>query len=107
MASASLIAGAVWLSPQIYYSYYRLVLPGLPPQWVLSGWAAIETLLRQVRLSPDANLADQLVGLTFWSLLVMTCWVFVFAHPQVQRRVSARAAGVGAAILYGLIYGFT
>jgi len=107
LASAALMAGAVGLSPQIYYSYYRLVLPDLPAQWVLSGWAALETLLRQARLLPDASLADHLVGLTFWSLLVTTCWVFVFAHPQVRQRVSSRVAGGGAALVSGLIYGFT
>ena len=106
VASAALMAGAVWLSPQIYYTYYRLLLPDLPSQWVLSGWVAVETLGWQVRLSPDASLADHLVGLTFWSLLVTTCWVFVFAHPQVQRRVSARMAGTGAALVFGgLAYG--
>lgn len=108
LASVALVTGAVGLSPQIYYSYYRLVLPGLPSQWVLSGWAALETLLRQARLLPDASLADHLVGLTFWSLLVMACWVFVFAHPRVVRRqVSARVAGGGAALVSGLIYGLT
>ena len=107
VASTALMAGAAGLSPQIYYSYYRLLLPGLPSQWVLSGWAALETLLRQARLLPDASLADHLAGLTFWSLLIMTCWVFVFAHPQVRRQVSARLAGVGAALVCGLIYGLT
>ncbi len=107
VASATLMAGAAGVSPQIYYSYYRLVWPGLPSQWVLTDGAVLETLLRQARLSPSASLADHLVGLSFWSLLVMTCWIFAFAHPRVRRRVSSRMAGAGAALLYGLIYGLT
>jgi hypothetical protein len=107
VASVTLMAGAIWFSPQIYYSYYRLVLPGLPSQWVLSGWASIETLLSQARMLPDASLADHMVGLTFWSLLVMTCWLFVFTHSQVRQRVSSRMAGAGAALFHVLIYGLT
>jgi len=107
LASAALMAIALGLSPQIYYSYYRLVVPGLPAQWQLRGWATVESLLRQASLAPDASLAHHLVGLTLWSLLIMTGWFFVLAHPQVRRRVSSRLAGLGAALLCGLIYGLS
>ena len=30
----------VWLSPQIYYAYYRMIIDGLPQQWVI-GCAAL------------------------------------------------------------------
>lgn len=25
----------IWLSPQLYYEYYRLLIPSLPAQWVI------------------------------------------------------------------------
>ncbi len=107
LASAALMVGALGLSPQVYYSYYRLIVPDLPAQWQLPGWAVSESPLRQAYLAPGASLADHLVGLTFWSLLVMTGWLFVLAHPQVRQRVSSRVAGLGAALVCGLIYGLT
>ncbi|MEM8658818.1 MAG: hypothetical protein AAGF22_12060, partial [Pseudomonadota bacterium] len=56
-------------SPQIYYEYYRLVLDGLPAQWVIRlpdpAW-----LLRLVTFQDRATLSDHGKGLLFWLLVL-------------------------------------
>ncbi|MEO1314013.1 MAG: hypothetical protein AAFV27_09070 [Pseudomonadota bacterium] len=59
----------VTLSPQIYYEYYRLVLDGLPAQWVIRlpdpAW-----LLRLVTFQDRVTLSDHGKGLLFWLLVL-------------------------------------
>jgi len=61
----------VWASPQIYYQYYRTIMPGLPQQWVIwpppGPGAALELLLFQGPRSLSAH--GQ--GLLGWALLVV------------------------------------
>lgn len=35
---AVLFVAYLWLSPQVYYFYYRLIIDGLPLQWVIGPW---------------------------------------------------------------------
>lgn len=59
----------VWVSPQIYYMYYRMIIPDLPLQWVIwpPPWPvdAIEMLFFQ---GPQ-NLSAHSQGLLGWSLI--------------------------------------
>jgi len=58
--------GTYWLllsiSPQIFYSYYQQIFPGLPVQWVVSGMLPLAEFLTLLQLSPDDSLASHSAG---------------------------------------------
>lgn len=60
----------VWLSPQVYYIYYRMIIPDLPLQWVIwpppAGLRAVEILLFQYQ----ANLSAHGQALLGWSMII-------------------------------------
>lgn len=59
----------VWLSPQVYYQYYRLIFDGLPAQWVVwpPRWPAeaFDLLLFQ----GPANLSAHGQGVLGWAMI--------------------------------------
>ena len=76
------------LSPQLFYAYYRTIIPGLPAQWVIRApdWPRVtEALL----FAPEARLAEHLAALLFWGLLLQAVWL----------QSGSRRRRVGAAIL--------
>ncbi len=73
---------ALSLSPQIFYSLYRLIMPGLPDQWVVRGLFDFERLSRALALRPDSNLADLSSGIAFWSLVALTLLLHVCPPKQ-------------------------
>jgi hypothetical protein len=103
-ATLVLFAAARVASPQIYYSYYRLVIPGLPSQWVRAEWPGIGDLLALAGLAPDAGSAAHAAGVGLWGLMIMTGWLFVFGLPPSSRSLSSRQAGAGAALLSGVAH---
>ncbi len=60
----------VWLSPQIYYAYYRLIIDGLPQQWVI-GWPQFGEALRYLAFAGPASLSAHGQGVLGWSLLLL------------------------------------
>lgn len=60
----------VWVSPQIYYMYYRTIIPDLPLQWVIwpppGPWEALRLMIFQ---GPQ-NLSAHSQGLLGWSLFL-------------------------------------
>jgi hypothetical protein len=74
--SLTRIAGAlvmfwlfVWMSPQVYYMYYRMIIPDLPLQWVIwpprGPGQALQMLFFQYR----ANLSAHGQGILGWCLI--------------------------------------
>jgi len=61
----------VWVSPQIYYMYYRMIIPDLPLQWVIwprpNIWDAMEMLIFQ---GPQ-NLSAHSQGLLGWAIVAV------------------------------------
>ena len=59
----------VWLSPQVYYMYYRLIIPDLPLQWVI--WPPKSPLLAMkfMFFQGPHNLSAHSQGLFGWILL--------------------------------------
>jgi len=61
----------VWASPQIYYQYYRVLIEGLPAQWVISPlrypFRAIELLFAQ----GPSNLSAHSQGIMGWCLIAV------------------------------------
>ena len=58
----------VWLSPQIYYSYYYLIFEDLPVQWVI-GWPPLKTAFAFASFTGPSNLSAHGQGVLFWLLL--------------------------------------
>lgn len=65
-----LFALFVWASPQIYYMYYRMIIPDLPIQWVIwnlrEPFKALQMLVFQYR----PNLSAHSQGVLGWVMLL-------------------------------------
>ncbi|WP_281857156.1 hypothetical protein [Litoreibacter halocynthiae] len=59
----------VWLSPQIYYQYYRAIIDGLPAQWVIGRPPGPLHILQLLSFQASANLSAHSQGLLGWLLL--------------------------------------
>lgn len=59
----------VWLSPQVYYQYYRLIIDGLPAQWVVwpPRWPAEAAQL--LIFQGPANLSAHGQGVLGWLMI--------------------------------------
>lgn len=60
----------VWLSPQVYYSYYRMIIPDLPLQWVI--WPPREPFrpLQMLVFSYRPTLSAHGQGILGWAILL-------------------------------------
>ncbi|MEM9060376.1 MAG: hypothetical protein AAGD13_07915 [Pseudomonadota bacterium] len=61
----------VWVSPQVYYQYYRLIIPDLPLQWVIWPPAAPQEAISMLFFQGPQNLSAHSQGLLGWSLLLV------------------------------------
>ncbi|MAN98225.1 hypothetical protein [uncultured Roseovarius sp.] len=59
----------VWLSPQVYYEYYRLLIPSLPAQWVIWPPRTPAEALALLALQGPHSLSAHGQALLGWSLL--------------------------------------
>ena len=70
VAAAGLFWLFLWLSPQVYYAYYQLILDGLPVQIVIGWPPGAETVLRRLGFAGPATLAAHGQGVLGWVLVV-------------------------------------
>lgn len=63
----------VWLSPQAYYALYRLLIEGLPQQWVIGTPPPLEQLLGLITFTGMATLSAHGQGALFW-VVVWLSW---------------------------------
>ena len=81
-----LAAGSTYLfwllSPQLYYAYYRLIFAGLPDQWVFRSPSDTAYFVESLALLPQNNLAQTVLGLSFWLSVALT----VSVHAQAWRQ---------------------
>lgn len=61
----------VWVSPQVYYTYYRMIIPDLPLQWVI--WPPTRPLeaLQMLFFSGPQNLSAHSQGVLGWALVAI------------------------------------
>ncbi|MEM0948800.1 MAG: hypothetical protein AAGK37_15475 [Pseudomonadota bacterium] len=63
-----------WLAPQVFYTYYRVIIPSLPAQWVI-GWlpgpAALGELLT---FQGQTSLSAHSRGVLGWLLVASALW---------------------------------
>jgi len=67
--SLALSIGAATLAPQLFYTYYRLLWPDLPAQWVIA-WPSTGELLTQLLPERGTSLADHGACLLLWCLML-------------------------------------
>lgn len=60
----------VWLSPQIYYTYYLFIFEGLPIQSVVGKPPTIFDIFRLMTFSNQNNLSAHGQGLLAWSMII-------------------------------------
>jgi hypothetical protein len=73
--AAFLFSIFVWLSPQVYYGYYQVILDGLPSQWVIGSPPALHDLLGLISFTGPATISAHALGALFW-VLVWQAWRF-------------------------------
>jgi len=69
-----LFYGFVWLSPQIYYTYYMTLFEGLPWQIVVKDPPDMQKILRMLTFRDDATLSAHSQGVLGW-LLIATAFI--------------------------------
>ena len=60
----------VWLSPQVYYTYYGFLFDDLPRQWVARFPTAVE-LFDTIRFGGRATLSAHSKAVLFWALVIL------------------------------------
>ena len=58
-----------WLSPQVYYSYYRMIIPGLPLQWVIGTLPDPSASFRILTFSAAQDLSAHGRGFLGWAMM--------------------------------------
>ncbi|MEP4198950.1 MAG: hypothetical protein ABJL99_25270 [Aliishimia sp.] len=62
--------GFVWLSPQVYYSYYRMIIANLPAQWVIGTPPVPRQIAELMMFAGPANLSAHSQGLLIWGVFL-------------------------------------
>lgn len=75
LAGLLIFAVVFSVSPQVFYTFYQLIIPGLPSQLVVDTLIDTDRLTAIARLDPQGSLADHLAGITFWAILPFTLWL--------------------------------
>ena len=70
-AALAMFWAFVWLSPQVYYTYYRMIIPDLPLQWVIWPPPGIGEALSMLIFQGPQNLSAHSQGLLGWCLVAV------------------------------------
>ncbi len=65
----------VWLSPQVYYTYYMTLFEGLPWQIVIKDPPSLNRLFKLLTFGGQANLSAHSQGVLGWLLLALAAFV--------------------------------
>jgi len=71
---AFLFISFVWASPQGYYTYYRLIIDGLPAQTVIGPLPPPGDIVSLLTFRYEATLSAHGLGLLGWAMLVVALW---------------------------------
>lgn len=104
LVGAGLVFGISFtVSPQIFYAFYRQIIPGLPDQWVIKTWLDWDRLSGAAALQVDGSLSAHLTGLAFWTVLILVCSVFAVRWKDSQWQASPIQVG-GAAVCAAVLF---
>ena len=81
------------LSPQLFYAYYRAVIPGLPEQWVLRGGAQLDRLASAISLQAGDSIAAHTAGALFWLLAGFTISIHAMSWGRSGTQIAVSPAG--------------
>ena len=73
----------LWLSPQIYYLYYQLILDDLPWQLIVGAPPSPDALLDRLLFRGPATLSNHAKGALGWALLALG--PLAFAGKKITR----------------------
>lgn len=62
----------VWLSPQLYYQYYRVIFDGLPQQIVVRVWPDLVDTARILTFTHRPTLSFHGQALLGWALILLS-----------------------------------
>lgn len=85
LVAVGLFHAFVWLSPQVYYTYYRAIIPGLPLQWVIGQLPGVEETARLLLFMARDTLSDHGKGVMGWVMLLAA-----LAPTRLFRRTAAQ-----------------
>ncbi len=71
IAALSVFWVFLWLSPQVYYFYYQIILDDLPWQIVIGGPTNPTALIKLLLFSGPTTLADHAKGVLGWTLFIL------------------------------------
>ncbi len=74
------------LSPQLFYSYYRTIIPDLPGQWVIDPAASLERLGEAAQLASGGSLAEHGAGALPWALVGIVSCHFILGWRGYERQ---------------------
>lgn len=63
------------VSPQAFYTFYRLIFDALPNQWVIDTFFDSDRLQLIASLPANGSLADHLAGIALWAIIPFTTWL--------------------------------
>lgn len=76
LAAGWLVFGVIYsVSPQIFYTFYRMIFDYLPNQWVIDTALDTEKLHMIAQLSASGNMSDHMAGVALWAILPFTAWL--------------------------------
>ena len=71
VGAAAVIWAFAWLSPQGYYQYYRLIIDGLPAQWVIGAPPGLRTLGAVLSFQGPGTLSAHSLGALGWTVIIV------------------------------------
>lgn len=60
----------VWLSPQVYYTYYQMIFDNLPVQWVID-WPPFAEMFAYASFTGRSTLSAHSQGALCWGLVAL------------------------------------
>lgn len=89
VATVLLGLGALALAPQLFYTYYRRLIPDLPAQRVIEGLPSAGRLRDLARPLANGSLAEHAAALALWTLLI-ACLLGWMLDVRRRRRALGR-----------------
>ncbi len=72
LISIALFILFVWLTPQVYYTYYYLLIEGLPLQWVVKAPPTLSDLGKLLTFTGPSNMSAHSKGVLGWLVLILS-----------------------------------
>ncbi|MBA4782582.1 MAG: hypothetical protein H2045_05125 [Rhizobiales bacterium] len=75
VSGIALFIAGIWVLPQAFYGFYRILIPNLPQQIVIKPSPDFERLADILQLQSDGSLSQHLTGITFYAVILFTAFL--------------------------------